>query len=163
MQKFLYLLEERLAMALFAATVALVLLGAVGRSAGTPVTWAIDLAQGLFAWTCMLGADIALKNKGHIVIDIAVRPLPKSIQTALFYLWQVAISIFLGILVWLGIKLTSVNTQRLLGDLSISYAWVTAAIPAGSALMLITTLTRLYNCLNGLEATGIQGRDGEAL
>jgi TRAP-type C4-dicarboxylate transport system permease small subunit len=163
MQKLLYLIEERIAMAFFAATVTLVLVGAIGRTAGTPVTWAVELAQALFAWSCVLGADIALKNKGHIVIDIAVRKLPGPLQTVLSYLWQIAIAVFLCLLIWLGIKLTRINTQRVLGDLQISYAWVTASIPAGAALMLVSTVTRFFDYLGGKEATTIQGRDGEAL
>lgn len=163
MSKFLYLAEERLGMLLFGSTVALVLLGAIGRTAGTPMTWAVDLAQALFAWACVFGADVALKNKGHIVIDIAVRPLPKPIQTILSYAWQIVIAVFLGLLIWLGIKLTLINTQRALGDLGVSYAWVTASIPVGSALMLISTLSRLSQFICGKEPTTIEGHDGDAL
>jgi TRAP-type C4-dicarboxylate transport system permease small subunit len=163
MGKLLYSIEERVAMTFFAVTVALVLVGAVGRTAGTPLTWAVELAQALFAWTCLLGADIALKNKAHIVIDIVVRVMPKGLQTFFSYLWQIAIAVFLGLLIWLGIKLTLINTQRVLGDLQLSYAWVTASIPAGAALMLITTVTRLFNFISGKESTSIQGHDGDAL
>jgi TRAP-type C4-dicarboxylate transport system permease small subunit len=163
MAKFLYVVEERLAMLLFAAVVILVLVGAVGRTSGAPQTWSIDLAQALFAWCCMFGADIALKNRGHIVIDIAVARLPKGIQTFLSYLWYVVIAVFLGLLAYLGTKLTLINTQRELGDLGVSYGWVTASIPAGAALMLISTLTRLINFITGKEATSIQGHDGDAL
>ena len=163
MSNILYLAEERLGMLLFGSTVGLVLLGAAGRTAGTPMTWAVDLAQALFAWACVFGADIALKNRGHIVIDIAVRPLPKHIQTLLSYTWQIVIAVFLGILIWLGFQLTLINTQRELGDLGVSYAWVTASIPVGSALMLVSTLTRLFRFISGREATTIQGHDGEAL
>ena len=163
MLNFLYKTEEWLAMALFAATVALVLVGAVGRSAGAPQTWSVDLAQALFAWCCVLGADIALKNRSHIVIDIAVHPMPKAVQSFLSYLWNIVIALFLGLLVYLGVKLTLINTQRELGDLGVSYAWVTASIPAGAFLMLISTLSRLANFVAGKEATTIQGHDGDAL
>lgn len=163
MSKTLYVIEEWLAMLLFAAVVVLVLVGAVGRTAGVPQTWSVDLAQALFAWCCMFGADIALKNGSHIVIDIAVRPMPKPVQTVLSYLWQIVIALFLCLLVYLGTKLTLVNTQRELGDLGVSYAWVTASIPAGALLMLISTATRLLNFMSGKEATAIHGHDGDAL
>lgn len=163
MSNILYKTEEWLAMLLFAATVIMVLVGAVGRTSGMPQTWSIDLAQALFAWCCVLGADIALKKRGHIVIDIAVRPMPAALQTFLSYLWYIVIAAFLGLLVYLGTKLTLINTQRELGDLGVSYGWVTASIPAGSALMLISCLNRLKNFITGKEATTIQGHDGEAL
>ena len=91
MSKFLYKIEEAVAMFLFALTVLMVLVGAVGRTAGVPQTWSIDLAQAIFAWCCVLGADIALKNRGHIIIDIAVRPMPAALQTFLSYLWYIII------------------------------------------------------------------------
>lgn len=163
MSKILYKAEEWLAMLLFAATVSMVLIGAAGRTAGHPQIWSVDLAQALFAWCCMLGADIALKNGSHIVIDIAVRPMPKRLQTFLSYLWHIVIAAFLGLLVYLGVKLTLINTQRALGDIGVSYAWVTASIPVGAFLMLISTLTRLTNFATGKEATSIRGHDGEAL
>ena len=49
MSKFLYKIEEAVAMFLFALTVLMVLVGAVGRTAGVPQTWSIDLAQAIFA------------------------------------------------------------------------------------------------------------------
>ncbi len=163
MSRLLYVTEEWLAMLLFAGTVLLVLLGAIGRTSGVPQTWSIDLAQALFAWCCMFGADIALKNRGHIVIDIAVAPMPNPVQTFFSYLWYAVIAVFLMVLVYLGVKLTLINTQRELGDLGVSYSWVTASIPVGALLMLVSTLTRLANFINGSEATTIRGHDGEAL
>lgn len=163
MSKFLHVLEEYLAMTLFAATVILVLFGAIGRSTGSPQTWSVDMAQVLFAWCCMFGADIALKKGSHIVIDIAVVRMPKVIQVSLSYLWNVVIVIFLGLLVYLGYQLTVVNMQREIGDLGVSYAWVNASVPVGASLMLITTLLRLTNFVTGKELPSIHGHDGDAL
>lgn len=163
MGKILYAAEEKLAMLLFAAVVIMVLVGAIGRTAGVPQTWSIDLAQAAFAWSCVLGADIAWKNRGHIIIDILVTKLPTWLQTTLSFAWHIAIAIFLGLLVWLGTKLTLVNTQRELGDLGVSYAWVTASIPVGSLLMLITTLMHLAEFFRNRASIRLQGRDGEAL
>ena len=124
--------EEVLGTALFALMAALILLGAVGRTLGTPLIWAIDLAQLFFAWAAVLGADIALKRNQHIEIDILVRRFPPPLRSALATLWLVAIAAFLAGLVWLGTRLTLLNLERELGDVGISYGWVTAAIPAGA-------------------------------
>jgi TRAP-type C4-dicarboxylate transport system permease small subunit len=163
MRKLLYSIEEFLAVVLFAGTVVLVLVGAVGRTAGAPQIWSVDLAQAFFAWACVFGADLAMKNRGHIVIDLFVRIVPPAGQTLLNYLWQVVIAVFLGLLVYLGTKLTLINTQRELGDIGVSYAWVTASVPCGAALMLVTTLIRLSDFVAGREATTIEGKDGDAL
>ena len=115
-------LEERLAMAFFAATSIFVLVGAATRTAGVPVIWAVDLAQLSFAWACVLGADLALKKNVHNDIDIVVRKFSRTVRKYLAILWLVAIAFFLAFLVWYGTKLTLQNVERVLGDVGISYS-----------------------------------------
>lgn len=156
-------MEERLAMAFFAATSIFVLIGAATRTAGVPVIWAVDLAQLCFAWACVLGADLALKKNTHIEIDIVVRYFSKSVRKYLAVAWLIAIAFFLGFLVWYGTKLSLQNVERVLGDVGISYSWVTSAIPVGAALMLATTVTRLWRGLTGREVLSLEGHDGTAI
>ena len=156
-------LEERLAMAFFAGTSLFVLVGAATRAVGSPVIWAIDLAQLCFAWACVLGADLAMKNNSHIEIDIVVRHFPKNIRKYLAILWLIAIAAFLALLVWHGTNLTLMNKERELGEIGISYSWITGAIPAGCALMLLTTLKRLYGGITGSETLSLEGHDGTVI
>ena len=159
----LYKVEESLAMAFFGCTSFFVLIGAVTRTAGSPVIWAIDLAQLSFVWACMLGADLALKKNAHIEIDILVRYFPAGVRKALAVTWLVAIVAFLAMLTWYGANLTAMNVERELGDIGISYSWVTGAIPAGCALMLCTALARLYRGLTGRETLSLEGHDGTVI
>ena len=156
-------LEERLAMAFFAGTSIFVLIGAITRTAGSPVIWAVDLAQLCFAWACVLGADLALKKNAHIEIDIVVRKFSVAARRYLAIAWLIAIAAFLGMITWYGTHLTLLNTERVLGDVGISYSWVTAAIPTGCALMLITTLCRLYRGVTGRERLSLEGHDGTVM
>ena len=155
--------EERLAMAFFAGTSLFVLVGAITRSLNHPVIWAVDLAQLSFVWACVLGADLAMKNNAHIEIDIVVRYFPTSIRRKIAILWLIAIAAFLSMLIWYGANLTLMNMERVLGDVGISYSWVTGAIPAGCALMLATTLRRLYLGLTGRETLSLEGHDGTVI
>ncbi|MBS1156329.1 MAG: TRAP-type C4-dicarboxylate transport system, small permease component [Proteobacteria bacterium] len=159
----LYKLEERLAMAFFAATSIFVLIGAATRTVGSPVIWAVDLAQLSFAWACVLGADLALKKNTHIEIDIVIRRFSKAARKFLAIVWLVAIAFFLAFLVWYGSKLTLQNMERVLGDVGISYSWVTGAIPTGAALMLATTVARLWRGLTGREVLSLEGHDGTVI
>ena len=159
----LAILEERLAMAFFAATSIFVLIGAVTRTLGFPVIWAVDMAQLSFVWACMLGADLALKKNAHIEIDIVVRRFGSGTRKVLATTWLIAIVAFLGLLVGYGAQLTTMNMERELGDVGISYSWVTAAIPVGCALMLMTALRRLYMSLSGRETLSLEGRDGTVI
>ena len=156
-------LEERLAMTFFAATSVFVLIGAVTRTAGFPVIWAVDLAQLSFAWACVLGADLALKKNTHIEIDIVIRKFPRQVRKVLAVVWLVAMVFFLGFLVWYGTKLTLQNMERVLGDVGISYSWVTGCIPVGALLMLLTAVTRLWRGLTGSEVLSLEGHDGTAI
>ena len=156
-------LEERLAMAFFAGTSLFVLIGAATRTVGSPVIWAIDLAQLSFAWACVLGADLAMKSNSHIEIDIVVRHFPQTVRKYLAITWLIAIAAFLGLLVWHGTNLTLMNTERELGDIGISYSWITGAIPTGCALMLATTLKRLYLGITGRETLSLEGHDGTVI
>jgi TRAP-type C4-dicarboxylate transport system permease small subunit len=155
--------EERLAMAFFAGTSFFVLVGAVTRALNHPVIWAVDLAQLSFVWACVLGADLAMKNNAHIEIDIVVRYFPASVRRKIAIVWLIAIAAFLAMLIWYGSNLTLMNMERVLGDVGISYSWVTGAIPAGCALMLATTLRRLYLGLTGRETLSLEGHDGTVI
>ena len=159
----LVLLEERLAMAFFAGTSIFVLIGAITRTAGSPVIWAVDLAQLCFAWACVLGADLALKKNAHIEIDIVIRNFSVTARRYLAIIWLIAIATFLAMLTWYGTQLTLMNTERVLGDVGISYSWVTGAIPTGCALMLATTLKRLYHGMTGRERLSLEGHDGTVI
>ncbi len=163
MASFLFKLEERLAMAFFAGTSIFVLIGAATRTAGSPVIWAVDLAQLSFVWACVLGADLAMKKGQHIEIDILVRYFPDKVRQVIATVWQIAIAAFLAMLVWYGVGLTTMNVERELGDVGISYSWVTGAIPVGCFLMLCTTLTRLWQAFTGRAALTLQGTDGKVI
>jgi TRAP-type C4-dicarboxylate transport system permease small subunit len=155
--------EETLGIILFVGVCLLVLLGAVTRTIGMPLIWAVDLAQLLFAWAAVLGADVALKRWQHIEIDILVRAFPMGLRRALGVAWLVVMAAFLAALVWLGTDLTLLNLERELGDTPLSYGLVTAAIPVGALLMLVTVLTRLGRGLAGHESLAVAGKDGMVL
>jgi TRAP-type transport system small permease protein len=155
--------EIGLGMLFFAVTSALVFIGALARAVGEPLIWSIDMAQAAFVWACVIGADIALDRGAHIEIDIFVRKAPQGVRRALAVLWWLAIAVFLATLVWYGVQLTRLNVERPMGDTDISYAWVTAAIPVGALLMLLTTLRKLWRGLTGAESFSLEGRDGMVL
>ena len=155
--------EVGLGMACFAATSLLVFVGALARSVGFPLIWSIDVAQAAFVWACVIGADIALDRGAHIEIDIFIRRVPAAVRRVLAVAWWIAIALFLATLVWYGVQLTRLNVERPMGDTDISYAWVTAAIPVGAALMLATTLRKLWRGLSGAEPFSLEGRDGTVL
>jgi TRAP-type C4-dicarboxylate transport system permease small subunit len=132
-------IEENAAQAFLAGTCLMVFVAAASRTLGEPVTWAIDIAQFLFIWCCMLGANQAMRRSEHIVIDLLIARFPLAVRRILDVAWTMAILAFLAIIVVVGTQLTLLNLERTIGDTDISYGWVTGAVPFGAVLLFVTT------------------------
>ena len=128
-------LELAICIALLAIITGLVFVAAIMRFYGYPLVWSVDMAQLLFIWLCFLGASRAMREKSHLGMEVMVKYLGYRPQ---FWLEQACSAIvlgFLGILVVEGVKLTLLNSERTFGDSTLSYAWVTAAVPVGCAIV----------------------------
>ena len=71
-------LEFAVAKALLIGITLLVFVAAVSRSIGSPVEWSDDMAQLLFVWLCMLGANRAMRLKAHMSVDYLIKLLPRT-------------------------------------------------------------------------------------
>jgi TRAP-type C4-dicarboxylate transport system permease small subunit len=156
MLKRLAQLEFAVAAALLGSIVALVFLAALARTAGHPLIWSVDMAQLLFIWLCFVGAARAMREKGHLGIDLVVRHLGHRRRLALEIAIAVVVLAFLAMLAVEGWRLTMLNRQRQFGDSGISYAWVTAAVPVGSLMIAVSLL---YNLAGAWRRRG----DGQTL
>lgn len=142
--------EEKLASLLFILVVGLVLLGAISRVVNHPLVWAPEIAQILFIWTCMLGADILLKRKGHIGVDLFTRYLPSGLRSGIEFLMFLILTAFCAYVAWYGMVAVLKNGGRTFGSLDVSYAWATAGVFAGALLMTISGLRVLARDLAAL-------------
>lgn len=122
-----------------------VFFAAVFRWVGMPIQWATDIAQLLFAWIVFLGADLACKENRHIGIEIFEQRFNIRVQVGLKIIWAILIIIFLGICFYFGIILCFGNYLRRFNTINISYSWMTASVPVGSFLMLITFIKSLLD------------------
>jgi TRAP-type C4-dicarboxylate transport system permease small subunit len=148
--------EFAIAVALLASIVVLVFVAAVMRSFGRPLIWSVDMAQLLFIWLCMFGATRAMRQKGHLGIDLIVRFLPHTVRLWVEFVISALILGFLALLAVEGTKLTILNQQRQFGDSGLSYGWVTAAVPVGCAMLAIALLFNMVTAWR-------RRRDGETL
>lgn len=136
--------QVRIAAVLLLAMVALIFGGGVARMVGHPLNWAVDIATCLFAWACFLCADVAWRRDALMAVDIAVRQLAPPLQRALRLMNLLLIAGFLGYVVVMGAWLTwSSRARSFQGMPELSYSWVTASMPVGGALLLLTTLLKL--------------------
>ncbi len=136
--------EAAIAGSFLLAMVALIFLGGVARSLGTPLNWTMDIATCLFAWAVFLCADIAWRNNGLMSIGLVTARLSPAAATLLARLNLLIIAVFLAYVVVAGAQLAWVSRARTFqGIPGISYSWVTASLPAGAALLLLSTLAKL--------------------
>jgi TRAP-type C4-dicarboxylate transport system permease small subunit len=128
-------IELAICVALLAAITGLVFAAAIMRFFGRPLIWSVDMAQLLFIWLCMLGATRAMREKSHLGMEVLVKHLGYRRQFWLEMMLSILTLAFLAVLVFEGYELTLLNRERTFGDSTLSYAWVTAAVPAGCLLI----------------------------
>lgn len=128
-------IEVAISVVLLAVITFLVFIAALMRFFGHPLTWSVDMAQLLFIWLCFFGADKAMRDKSHLGMEVLVKYLHYRRQLWLELICGVIVIAFLLVLAVEGYKLTMLNRERTFGDSTLSYAWVTAAVPVGCLLL----------------------------
>ena len=140
-------LEQWLAMVLLAGITVLVFAAALMRTIGYPLNWAQDAALIMFAWLSFIGGDIALHSTGLIGIDLIVRHFPKAVQKGIDIAFKIVMLAFLAVLVVNGYSYVMTGYKRLITTLNVSYAFVTASVPVGSLLMIISVSQNLWRSI----------------
>ena len=140
-------LEQWIAMLLLAGITVLVFVSAMMRTLGFPLNWAQDAALIMFAWLAFIGGDIALHSTGLIGVDLFVVHFPKAVQKAIDIIFKVIMLAFLVVLVYYGYQYVMTGYKRLITTLNVSYAYVTASVPVGALLMIISVGQNLYKSI----------------
>ena len=97
--------EEAIACLLLAGIVALMFLSAVLRKAGMPINWAGDTSLLLFTWACFLGADLTIREKSMVNVDMLLRRFPVKVQKGIRIVCHIAAMALLISFVWYGVPL----------------------------------------------------------
>lgn len=147
--------ESVIARVLLAAMVGLVFIAGVMRWFGYPLVWSMDVAQLFFVWAAFIGADMAMRKRGLIAVDLFVRWIPARNRVIIDILTSLVILAFLLSLSWLGCKLVMLNLEREFGDSGISYGYVTAAVPIGCLLLAITLAGQIIEAVRSLRGRPI--------
>jgi len=141
--KFLCKAEVLLCCIGFAALIALVFLSAILRFFSLSMSWNIDMAMLLLAWTAFLGADIAYRSGQLVGINLLTRNFPKKIQIIVEILIFAVILIALIAIVYFGIRLALVEKVRKYQAIPIPYNIVTFSIIIASASMAVSTIIKI--------------------
>jgi TRAP-type C4-dicarboxylate transport system permease small subunit len=107
------------------------------------MSWNIDMAMLLLAWTAFLGADIAYRSGQLVGVDLVTRKLPLRIQVLVEILVFLVILIALCMIVYFGIRLALVEKLRRFQSIRIPYSIVTMSIVLASASMAVSTVIKI--------------------
>jgi len=108
-----------------------------------PLAWTEEVARHLMIWSALLGAAVAYRRKGHLGMDIFVMQLPRHWQRVAEIILQILSIGFFGILVIHGIPLVERTMRQFSSAIRIPMGYIYAAIPVGSALILLFAIEKL--------------------
>ncbi len=150
--------EEIIACILLAGIVGLMFLSAVLRKAGLPLNWAGDTSLLLFTWACFFGADLAIREKSMVNVDMLLTKFPVKVQKVIRIACQLAAMALLISFIYFGVPLCIDSVSRKFSNMNLSYSWASASVPAGSVLLTITSLINLVKMIKSKDGTyGVQG------
>ena len=152
--------EAAIAMTFLVLMVALIFLGGVSRAFGYPLNWSTDAATAFFAWACFLCADIAWRRNALMSIDFLPHLLPPAAQKGLRLANYLIISAFLLYLTVMGAWLAWTSRARSFqGIPEVSYSWVTASAVVGGLLLLVTTILKIVDEMQGKRSGPVTATD----
>lgn len=112
-----------------------------------PLTWSEELARYLQIWMVMLGSATMMRKGGHLAIDIVTASMPPKVKRVTDVIVYLATIIFFGIVLYYGIFLTMNAGRQTSPAVNMPMSFVYAALPTGSALILMETIIRFINFL----------------
>ncbi|MCL4369910.1 MAG: TRAP transporter small permease [Chloroflexi bacterium] len=100
-------------------------------------SWTEELARYDFIWISFLGSFVAFKRRAHVIVDTLLVALPPNVQRILTIAVQLAVAVFLVVLVQEGWKMILVTSNTKATMLQVPMSYVYAAVPVSAALMLV--------------------------
>jgi TRAP-type C4-dicarboxylate transport system permease small subunit len=137
----------------------LIFSAAIARSIGYPFNWSQDLSLFLFAWSVFLSADVALRKDKLVRVELLTSRFSPAVARIAVVVNYVIILVFLVAMVYFGIKLCFLSSRRVFqGIPGFSYTWVTASVPTGAFLMIVTVVLKLVRLIQDQSSADSQRR-----
>ena len=155
-----YSLLEWFMIVMFSVSVSCVIIQVISRKVlNNSLPWCNEVARYSFLWVVFVGAAVMLGEEGHIAIDIALTSTPKKIKNILLLLNNICITIFLGLLTVMGVKLVisthgSLSSALRLPINLILYMGMPIGMGMGLLIMLKRTWHQFLVVLGKAEAVG---------
>ncbi|MDR0628444.1 MAG: TRAP transporter small permease subunit [Treponema sp.] len=134
-----------------------VFLSAILRMFRVSVSWNIDLALFLLAWTAFIGADIAWRSGQLVGVDLVTRQLPLKLQKIIQIIVYVVITFALIVIAVFGIRLAWIERVRLYQSIPIPFSLMTVSLVVAAISMVLSTILKIRHSLADFNKKGIQG------
>lgn len=112
------------------------------------ISQANALAQIMLVWFFLLGGSLAMRQGGHVGLDILVNALSGRSRTVVLVFSNLLVLIFFLEIIYGAVLALSSSWSQFDGTLGISMAWVMAAYPVGFTLFIYHQAVTLYQALN---------------
>jgi TRAP-type C4-dicarboxylate transport system permease small subunit len=140
----------------FIFLVTFVFLSAILRFFRVSMSWNIDLAMFLLAWTAFLGADIAWRSGQLVGVDIVTRRFSQKIQKIIGILLYIVILCALALISIFGVKLAITERVRTYQSIPIPYSMVTLSIVAAALSMIVSTILKIKRSVLNFNAEPVK-------
>lgn len=114
-----------------------------------PSTWSEVITRSSMIWSVFLGVAVAFRHGSMIAVEIIQHALPPRVGLSVFLLSNALSVIFFAILFWQGLQMTQRVKSQKLAALDVSISWAYAALPVGSAFIIIAILACMIRGFQG--------------
>ncbi len=102
--------------------------------------WVEEVGETTLAWLTLIGAAIAVKERGHFALNLVTHRFPPGVRVAIHVAHNLIIAGFGGLMAWFGYELVQLNIGLTSPALEISLGWLYGALTAGGILMALYAL-----------------------
>ncbi|MCR4938718.1 MAG: TRAP transporter small permease subunit [Treponemataceae bacterium] len=147
----------------FVLLIILVFSSAILRFLSISMSWNIDLAMLLLAWTSFLGADIAWRSGQLIGIDLVTRFFPKKMQKVIMLLIYAVILCVCVLICIYGARLVWVERLRTYQSMPIPYSLVSLSLVVATFSMSISTIGKIRDTIRYFNKNEVAASDKKAV
>jgi len=144
-EKIVNRIEDGLALGLVSVIVLSVFLQVFCRYVlQAPLSWTEELARSCLIYLTFVGSSLAIRVKGHFVLEILVMKLPGKLHLVWELLLMGIILVFLGVLLVYGTLMLPMLSLQMSASLQIPMSYIYLAIPIGSSFMFFHVVLMIW-------------------
>lgn len=137
----------------FVFLIGFVFMSAILRFFRFSMSWNIDLAMLLLAWTAFLGADIAWRSGQIIGVDILTRTFPAPVRRIIELVIYLIVLAALVMMFVFGARLAWSERVSTYQSMPIPYSLVTISLVVASLSMVFTTIQKIRRVFREMRGT----------